>query len=63
MKQETVDFAMDKVAGRYRGLSKCNVADLVYDFISELVDGANWWQSPILRTVRGYVANWQNRNC
>jgi hypothetical protein len=51
MKQADVDQALDNTF-----LGKDQAAQVVYDFLTALIDRANWWERIILKMVRDMVA-------
>lgn len=61
MKQADVDAAFrytTTTMAAQRGLSSCTVANVVYEFLTRLIDRSGWLERQILRTVRGYVSSW-----
>ena len=75
MQQETVDIAMDTAVARLSDATaqpinargprpdlRCASGRAVYSFLTDLLPGAGWLERFALKTVRGYVANWLDRN-
>jgi hypothetical protein len=63
MTQDDIDVALETITPpptRTRAITKCDVARMVYDFLSVLIDRANFLQRQVLRTVRGYVRKYMD---
>jgi hypothetical protein len=61
MKEETVAAALEQMPGAgppFTDAEKVNAALIVWRFLTGLLDGANWIESVVIRTVRGYVTKY-----
>lgn len=66
MKSESVDLALASATDAQAatlGLTMCQVARVVRDFLARLERDANWWEGFLLRTVRSYVSQWIDERC
>ena len=43
--------------------TKCSAADVVYKFLTNLIEHGNWVERQFLRTVRGFVKKYQDEKC
>lgn len=63
MKQEDIGPSLAASADLFGGaLTMCDVAAVVYKFLSKLLDKGSWWERAVIRIVLGYVGAWQREN-
>lgn len=60
--EEALLRASAEAENNFALIDPCTTAAIVYRFLSTLIQRSGWVERQILRTVRGFVKQWMDRN-